>query len=95
MVSLTESSRADSPGLDEATLIARITEEANHEEVELEERFLVARADATHVVLDDADAANVACLAQALEDLLRAVRVSLQQANDAGLERIELAVAWH
>src|SRR5882724_9770150 len=31
MVSLTESSRADSPSLDEATLIARITEEANHE----------------------------------------------------------------
>ena len=60
-------------------------------EVELEEGLLVARADAVHVVLDDADAAVVARLAQALEDLLRAVRMGIEPAHDLALEGIELA----
>ena len=53
----------------------------------------MARADAVHVVLDDADAALEAGLAQALEDLLRAVRVGVEPAHDLGLEGIELAGA--
>ena len=51
----------------------------------------MAWAHAVHVVLDDADAALEAGLAQALEDLLRAVRMGIEPAHDLGLEGIELA----
>ena len=51
----------------------------------------MARADAPHVVLDDADAPGLTRLAQALEDLLRAVRVGVEPAHDLALEGIELA----
>ena len=53
----------------------------------------MARADAVHVVLDDADAALEARLAQALEDLLRAVRMGIEPAHDLTLEGVELAGA--
>ena len=43
------------------------------------------------VLLDDADAAGVAGLAQLLEDLGRGVRVGLEQADDLALEVIEFA----
>lgn len=49
--------------------------------------------DLAHIHLDDAVAAREAFLAQALEDLLRAVGVAFQQANDARLERVEATAA--
>ena len=62
---------------------------------ELEEGFPAWRADTAHIVLDDRAAAIEAFLAQALEDLLRAVRMTLQEANDAGLEWVEPAAPRH
>jgi hypothetical protein len=59
---------------------------------ELEEGFPPGRANLAHIVLDDGEAASEAFFAQALEDLLRAVRIALQEANDAGFEWIEPAV---
>ena len=55
-------------------------------EVELEEGFLLARSDATHVHVDEGEAALVARLAQALEDLLGAVRMGIEPAHDLVLE---------
>jgi hypothetical protein len=46
-----------------------------------------------HVVAQDRDAAAVSLLAQALEDLLPAIGVCIQQPCDAALERVEEASA--
>ena len=62
-------------------------------EVELEEGLLLARSDATHVHVDEGEAALVARLAQALEDLLGAIRMGIEPAHDLTLEWIELATA--
>ena len=53
----------------------------------------MGRPDAADVVAQDGDAAAVSLFAQALEDLLRAVGVRVQQSRDAPLEGIEEAVA--
>ena len=58
-----------------------------------QKRLARARADGAHVILDDADAAVVAGLAQALEDLLGGQRMGIEPADDAALERIEFAGA--
>src|SRR5215467_5570832 len=49
-----------------------------------------------HVVAQDGDATVVSLLAQALEDLLRAIGVRIQQSCDAPLERVEdtAALRW-
>jgi len=62
---------------------------------EFEERLVAGWPDPADIVFDDGEAPLKACLAQALEDLLRAVRVRLQAANDAGLERIKPAAPPH
>ena len=64
-------------------------------EVELEKRLGVMRPNALHVIFDDGEAAGVACLAQSLEDLLRAIRVGIEPAHNLPLVRIELAHARH
>ena len=51
------------------------------------------RTHALEVVLDDGGAADVAGLAQAVEDLCGAVGMVLEQAADIGLVRVELAGA--
>ena len=55
----------------------------------------MARSDAANVLLDDGQAALEARLAQALEDLVGAVRVGIEPAHDLALECIELAGARH
>jgi len=60
-------------------------------EIEGEERLLPARANALYVVFDDRKASAIARLAQALEDLLRAIRVGIEPAHNLPLVRIELA----
>ena len=62
---------------------------------ELEKRFAAHRANLANVVLDDRDAALETVFMQKLEDLLRAVRVRLQETYHPGLERIEPAAARH
>src|SRR5215475_5082769 len=47
-----------------------------------------------NVVAQDGDAAAVSLLAQALEDLLRAIGVRIEQPRDAPFERVEDAGAW-
>jgi len=64
-------------------------------EIEGEERLLPARANALYVVFDDRKASAIARLAQALEDLLRAVRVNIEPAHNLSLVRIELAHTRH
>ena len=64
-------------------------------EFKLEERFLAARSYAMHVVVDDRDPALIARLANSLEDLLPAVGMGIQPANDLPLIGIELAFARH
>lgn len=64
-------------------------------EIKLEERLLAAWSNAMHVVFDDGDTALVARLAHALEDLLRAVGVSIEPAHDLALVGIEFANARH
>ena len=54
-----------------------------------------ARANALYVVFDDREASAIARLAQALEDLLRAVRVGIEPAHNLTLVRIELAHTRH
>lgn len=48
-----------------------------------------------HVVVDDRDSALIARLANSLEDLLRAVGMGIQPANDLPFIGIELAFARH
>src|SRR5450631_1764037 len=62
-------------------------------EVQPQECFLTARPYEVDVLLDDREAAVEAGLAQALEDLLRAVGMSVEPANDLALERVQLARA--
>lgn len=62
-------------------------------EAQGQKRLARPRPDAAHVVLHDRRAAAKARLAQALPDLLRAVRVRLEPAHDLALERIEPACA--
>lgn len=61
---------------------------------ELEKGGPTHRPDLAYIRLDDRVAARKTFLAQALEDLLRAVRVAFQQANDARLEGVEATAAW-
>src|SRR5262249_22546603 len=60
-------------------------------EVQLEIDGQLWWANAAHVVAQDCDAAAVSLLAQALEDLLRAIGVRVQQSRDAPLEGVEEA----
>jgi len=60
-------------------------------EGELQERLAARRTHLGDVVLEDRQPTAVARLSQALEDLLRAVGVALQQAHHLVLERIEPA----
>lgn len=60
-------------------------------ESECQERRRVWWPDVVHVILDDGNAAAVAALAQAQEDLCGGVGMSLQPADDLRLEGIELA----
>ena len=62
-------------------------------EVQGEEGGGTHRTHALEVVLDDGGAADVAGLAQAVEDLRGAVGMVLEQAADIGLVRVELAGA--
>jgi hypothetical protein len=50
--------------------------------------------DAANVVPQDRQAAGISVFPQTLEDLLRAIRVSVQQPRDAWLEGIEDAATW-
>ena len=61
---------------------------------ELEECFPAHWAYLAHIVLEDRETTLKAFLAQALVDLLCAVRMGLQQAHDLCLERIESACTW-
>ena len=60
-----------------------------------EESFTATGPDSVDVVLDDADAATVAEVFQALEDLLGGERVGIEPADDLAFEGIELAGARH
>src|SRR5262245_5703445 len=62
-------------------------------EVEFEIDGQLGLPDAADVVAQDRDAAAISLFAQALENLLRAVGVRVEQAGNAALERIEDAVA--
>ena len=62
-------------------------------EVQGEERGGTHRTHALEIVLDDGGAADVAGLAQAVEDLRGAVGMVLEQAADIDLVRVELAGA--
>ena len=59
-----------------------------------QERGMPHRPHHAHIFLEDARPALVSLFAQALEDLRAAIRMSLQQARDQRLERVELARAF-
>src|SRR5262245_62550424 len=63
-------------------------------EVQLEIDGQLGWPNAANVVAQDGDAAAVSLLAQALEDLLRAIGVRIEQPCDAPFERVEDAGAW-
>src|ERR1700738_4932895 len=63
-------------------------------EVELQERLAPRRTNLVHIVAHDRVAAVEADFAQALEDLLCAVRMRVKPAQHLRLERIKSAGAW-
>jgi hypothetical protein len=60
-------------------------------EVELEERLAARRANLAHVIAHDGQPPCKPSFAQALEHLLRAIRVGVEPAHDQPFEWIELA----
>src|SRR5262245_11087421 len=78
--------RAKGPPVDLRTLA--------RSEVQLEIDRQLGLPDAADVVAQDRDAAPISLFAQALEDLLRAIGVRVQQPCDAPLEGAKEAAAW-
>ena len=64
-------------------------------ERECEEILAHGRSNLVDILLDDADAASVTGLLQTLEDLLSGQGMRVEPADDATLERIELARPHH